>query len=349
VRLLALLAAFAAAPAWTVTNLGGVPGDPYAFVQAVDVNASGAAVAIGSDGADRQMAFVWQKGKKTSLTYRHARWIQPSEINASGDVLGTAGAAGTTSVLWRKGVPTTFGSFDPAGMNRAGTLLVGGRPVNGRAHAAEWRRGVVTDLPDLGGRASYAGAVNDEGTIVGYSATPAGVNHAVAWHHAALTDLGSVNGLNTEATMVASDGTIVGIANTDQGGSEIVLVWKHRRLVASGSFGAGQARPLAVNAHGDVLIQTETTGIDPDIVGLRLLHDGQLIRISVPMLRGEKLWGVGLDDQGDVVGYGATTLRGFVWRNGRARLLPYSPTAVAGGWILASTGGGRAVLIRERS
>jgi probable HAF family extracellular repeat protein len=344
------LALLAVASAWTVTNLGAPPGHPDAFVQAVLVNASGTAVAIGTEGVGtdkaRQQAFVWQKERRTALAYHGAHFIEPTAIDGAGDVLGTAG---NTAVLWRKGVPTALGAFTPNGMNDDGAVVVGTGNVGRDPHAFVWRNGTLTDLPGLGRTETYADAVNRGGTIVGDSALPSGVDHAVAWQRGVPTDLGSVNGLDSFASLITAGGTIFGFASTHDGGSRIALEWKDGRLVVLGRFGAGGAQPVAVNAHGDVLIQTQTAG--QSAVGLRLLRGGKTIRIAVSALGHQGLWAVGLDNEDDVVGYGTTTLRGFLWRKGRATMLPADeqPRALAGGWIAASKSQGGGGLLRLRS
>ena len=349
-KVVLVLALLAVAPAWTVADLGTPSGHSDAFVQAVLVNASGTAVAIGSESAGtnhaRQQAFVWQKASKTALAYHGAHFIEPTAIDGAGDVLGTAG---NTAVLWRKGVPTALGAFNPNAMNDDGSVVIGAGNVGGDQHAFVWRNGTLTDLPGLGRTETNAIAVNHGGTIVGESALPSGTDHAVAWQRGVAADLGSVNGLDSFATLITAEGTIFGFASTHVGNSAVALEWKGGRLIVLGRFGAGGARPVAVNAHGDVLIQTQTA--NQDAVGLRLLRGGKTIRIAVSALGRQRLWAVGLDDEDDVVGYGTTTLRGFLWRKGQATLLPADEqaNAVAGGWIAASKPQGGGVLLRLRS
>jgi probable HAF family extracellular repeat protein len=251
-------------------------------------------------------------------------------------------------VLWRKGVPTALGAFRPNAMSDDGTVVIGSGVVGANPRAVLWRNGALTDLPGLGGTETDANAVNDSGTVVGDSALPSGVDHAVAWHRGVPTDLGSVNGLDSFATLITADGTIFGFASKHDGSSKIALEWKDGRPIVLGRFGAGGAQPVAVNARGDVLIQTQTAG--QNAVGLRLLRGGKTVSVSVPALGRQGLWAVGLDDEDDVVGYGTTTLRGFVWREGQATLLPADeqPRAVAGGWIAASKPQGGGGLLRLR-
>ena len=342
-----MLAAFVAVPVWTATNLGTPPGHPNASVQGSLVNAHGTAVAVGYEdvgtGRSRKQAFVWQKGTRTALVYRGVKDIDPVAIDAAGDVLGTAG---NRAVRWRGGVARLLGTFAPQAMNATGDLVVGWNQAPA-PHALVWHRGTLTRLPGLGGSATYANAVNRSGAVVGSSQLPSGGEHAVVWHGGKPTDLGAPTGFDSMATLISARGAIYGFAFQGDADSA-VLEWKRGHLIDLGSFGTAGGRPIAMNARGDVLVQTETVTItgDQSAAGLLLLRGGKTIRVRVPALGHQRLVGVGLDDQDDVIGYGQ---RGFMWRNGHASLLPQgmTPVAVAGSWIIASNGlTDRAVLLR---
>jgi uncharacterized membrane protein len=340
----AALAVFTAVPVWTTTNLGTPPGHPNASVQGSLVNAHGTAVAVGYEdvGTDkvRKQAFVWQRGKRTALVYRGVADIDPVAIDAAGDVVGTAG---NRAVRWRRGVARLLGTFVPQAMSSTGDLVVGWSS-GGVAEAFFWHRGTLSRVPGLGGSGSHANAVNRSSTVVGSSMLPSGGEHAVVWRGGKPTDLGAPNGLDSTATFVSAKGTIFGFAS--QGGSVAgVLEWKSGKLIDLGSFGAPAAQPIAMNVHGDVLVSTETG--DQESIGLWLLRGGKTIPVRVPTLGHQHVYGVGLDNQDDVIGYAPQ--RGFLWRNGHATLLPQglTPVAVAGGLIIASNGlTDRAVLLR---
>ena len=342
----AALTVLSAAPMWTAKNLGTPPRRPFASVQGSLVNANGTAVAVGCEhcgtGKQRNQAFVWQKGKRTALVYRGTSDINPVAIDTGGDVLG---AVGNRAVRWRKGKALLLGSFSPQAMSSTGDLVVGWSS-GGVAQAFLWHSGKLTALPGLGGSGTEAIAVNDSGTVVGSSMLPSGAEHAVVWRDGQPTDLGAPDGLDSTATFVSDNGTIFGLAF--QGGSVAgVLEWKNGAMVDLGTFGAPAAQPIAMNAHGDVLVSTETP--DQESIGLRLLRDGKAIPVKVPKLG--HVYGTGLDNQDDVVGFGLTSQHGFLWRDGRVTLLPLgeSPVAVAGGWIIASNAlTDRAVLLRLR-
>lgn len=342
----AALALVSAGPVWNVTNLGTPPGHRYAYVQGSLVNAHGVAVAVGSENAGTSragsQAFVWRRGKKTALVYRGDAAIDPVAIDAAGDVLATAG---NRAVLWRNGAARLLGAFVPQAMSSTGNLVVGWSS-GGPAQGYLWHNDVLTSLPGLGGSGSYANGVNRSGVVVGSALLPSGAEHAVVWRDDQPTDLGAPDGFDSTAEFISANGTIFGFAS-QAGSAGDALEWKDGRLIDLGSFGAPAAQPIAMNARGDVLVETETG--DQEAVGLRLLRGGKTIVIRVPAHGHQHLDGFGLDNRDDVVGYGVKTQRGFLWRNGRVTLLPagVTPVAVAGGWIVASNAlTDRAVLLR---
>jgi hypothetical protein len=346
--LAAALAVSVAAPVWTARNLGTPPHHPNASVQGSLVNAHGTAVAVGYEHVGtskvRKQAFVWQRGRRTALAYRGVTDIDPVAIDAAGDVVGNAG---NSAVRWRKGAAQLLGPFVPQAMSTTGDLVVGWSS-GAVANAFVWQNGTLTRLPGLGGSGSFASAVNASRAVVGSAMLPSGAEHAVVWRGGQPTDLGAPNGLDSTATFVSAQGTIFGFAS--QGGSVAgVLEWKGGTLVDLGTFGAPAAQPIAMNARGDVLVMTETP--DQDSIGLRLLRDGKTIPVKAPAFGHQHLYGAGLDNQDDVIGYGLTTQRGFLWRNGHVTPLPQgvTPVGVAGGWIVASNGlTDRAILLRLR-
>jgi probable HAF family extracellular repeat protein len=90
-------------------------------------------------------------------------------------------------------------------------------------HAALWAGGEVSDLGTLSHwRFSVATAINDRGTVVGYSyrainstSDPAGDQRAFAWRDGELVDLGRLDAGRryTQAVAVNSGGAIIGLAS----------------------------------------------------------------------------------------------------------------------------------------
>jgi probable HAF family extracellular repeat protein len=86
---------------------------------------------------------------------------------------------------------------------------------NHGAHAFSYSNGSYTSLGTLpGGSYSSANAINNAGTIVGYSTIANGDNHAFSYSNGNMTDLGTVAGFsNSVANGINSAGAVVGFAS----------------------------------------------------------------------------------------------------------------------------------------
>jgi len=120
------------------------------------------------------------------------------------------------------------GDSEAVGINASGSIVGSSSftyPDGGTAkHAVLWRNGSLMDLGTLGGRNSFADAINDAGQIVGYadlnvgtSDSPA-INHPILWSSGASIDLGLPAGfLRGDAYSINASGAIVGDAYNDPG------------------------------------------------------------------------------------------------------------------------------------
>ena len=82
--------------------------------------------------------------------------------------------------------------------------------------AVIWRRGKKTDIGTLGGKQSFAVAINNRGQVVGSSYTTNGTLHAFVWENGDTTDLGrSGEGPSKSNAVAINDkGQIVGYSQT---------------------------------------------------------------------------------------------------------------------------------------
>ena len=77
--------------------------------------------------------------------------------------------------------------------------------------AAQHTRYTVTDLGTLGGTFSFAGGINNRGSVEGFSTLPGDTaSHAFLWQNGAMTDLGTLGGPNSLAEFPPSESDKVG-------------------------------------------------------------------------------------------------------------------------------------------
>jgi probable HAF family extracellular repeat protein len=116
-----------------------------------------------------------------------------------------------------------------------------------------------TDLGTLGGQASYAWAINEWGTVVGYSNTASGDLHAFRWTVArGMADLRTLPGdVTSVAVSILNTGEILGWSQSS-GGPQTAVVWglagRIRRLdtpLLPGS--TGQMVPTDFNLRGEII------------------------------------------------------------------------------------------------
>jgi probable HAF family extracellular repeat protein len=260
-------------------------------------------------------------------------------INNRGDVVGVATdprERHSVAVLWRNGKATALGTLggtdsQAIALNDKGEVIGTSRTASSPRHAFIWRNGSMTDLGTLGGDDVFPTAINAAGEVIGESTTPDGAEHAFFWENGTMTDLGTVNGNNSVARAINDDGVIVGDIDTPDGeGFPVEAVeWKGGTLTELGAFGARGARGIDVNRRGDVLVELDDARGDSK--GGLLLRGGRRLEIPAlggfpPPTQGGRLVLTGLDDRGEVAGYGYTKRgagrRSFIWRAGATTLLP---------------------------
>src|SRR5438552_3463931 len=135
----------------------------------------------------------------------------------------------------------------------------------GAAYAAETPF-IPIDLGTLGGLQSGAGAVNDSGQIVGFSALPVFGAHAFSWTAAGgMIDLGTLGGPGSGTLAVDANGQVVGGSIVTLGVSNHAFSWTPAGgmidLGALGGLGIfTQSVAFALNDAGQVVGRSTITG-----------------------------------------------------------------------------------------
>ena len=227
------------------------------------INASSSVVGstTAADGSSR--AFLWTTATQaqTDLGIPNS---YASDVNDDGVVVGAMTTNGVQHAFrWANGVTTDLGTLSGFDSSAASGVNASGQVVgscNGTVmRPFLWDDGTMTNLGTLGGSISVANAINDDGTVVGWSwiateATP----HAFVWD--ATNGMQSLGDLDGTDSSVASDvneaGDIVGYAylyHTSYGypGIPTATLWRNGIPMALDNPGGYTSTAVAVNDATD--------------------------------------------------------------------------------------------------
>ena len=264
-RFILLLAAvpIAAAPMYTLTNIGGVGGSRS---DAFAINAFGAVAGSAFDMENRSHGFAYE-----NFVSDLGRDTDARGINAEGQIVGTQNGYAT---VWKGGSVETLGRFGGGqstglSINDYGYVTGASLRTDGQQHAflalmARWSiwgrsgaRGVLDTRsttagqiagssqtafgytqrlsgtkmaeceisgPSVAGKAA-AMAINTSGIVAGASTTSSRYFHATLWNSSgAATDLGTLGGKSSYAYGLNDSGYVVGFSYDAEGRSR-AFVW----------------------------------------------------------------------------------------------------------------------------
>ena len=144
------------------------------------------------------VAFLWQKGARTSLGHLGGGASSASDISDSGAVVGSSYTNDVTPLglmqhpfMWQNGVMTDLGLLDgdedggAAAINSAGQIVGSSGRTDPETYESFYRaflysNGVMTALPVPSWEA-HAGDINDSGTVVGTMRAGGGLSKHHAW------------------------------------------------------------------------------------------------------------------------------------------------------------------------
>jgi probable HAF family extracellular repeat protein len=157
-------------------------------------------------------------------------------------------------------------------INNSGQI-VGTSYTNFLPEALLLSRGSVTKLGALGGSASLAYDINDNGQVVGSAATGptdpkvGAVGHAFLWQNSVMADLGTLGGPNSVAYAINNAGQVVGAADTAErypNGSFVrhAFLWQNGVMTDLGTLGGQASEARDINASGQVVGYADTGATD---------------------------------------------------------------------------------------
>lgn len=247
---------------------------------ALDVNGEGRVVGLGHADYASSYVFTWTpEGGLTRIVDAATYWVTV-KVNDAGLVAGTYTVPPYSSqhgFVWTQaggltdlGELVPFGGSVVADVNAHGAVVgygFGGPTVPPAQHAFLWtRERGLTDLGTLGGKRSFATAIADDGTVVGYSQTAGSVVfHAFVWMPGTgMLDLG-FPGEESQSLAVNASGWVVGYSGASNMGGPTghAMLWRPRDAVpptlvlspdiaVDGSSGAGSVVEYTVGATDDI-------------------------------------------------------------------------------------------------
>jgi probable HAF family extracellular repeat protein len=202
------------------------------------------------------------------------------------------------------------------GLNDAGQVT-GYSPStsNGPSHAFLYSNGQMRDLGTLGGRYSAGRSLNTAEQVTGFSETSTGQenNHAFLYSNGQMRDLGTLPG--------GVDSIGLGINNAGQvvGTSRLAPTLEHAFLYSNGQL--RDLNDLVDPRLGITLLGATAINDNGQILAVRYLlsSNGQMTDLGT--LGGDRTYGSGLNNAGQVTGYSGTSGNGpdhaFLYRSGQ--------------------------------
>lgn len=251
---------------WVIRDLGSLGGTG---TEARAINERGQVVGSSHEATGPMLAFLWQKGKMTSLGSMPALGCGSDvpftsyavAINQRGQVVGQA-YCNTLNVsfsfLWQSGKMIDLGSKGVDNNSTSGPALNDRGQVvgmNSKLHAFLWQNGMMTDLGILPGRPySEAVAINERGQVIGNSyATKdeygsVSGSRAFVWWKGKITAIGSPAVKETYAAAINERGQVVGTS----GGHG--FLWRNGKMTSLGTLpGRPYSDAVAINERGQVV------------------------------------------------------------------------------------------------
>lgn len=198
----------------------------------------------------------------------------------------------------------------------AGLLAAAAFASAPRIHAQSY---TATALGSLGGGTSYASAINDSGTIAGYSTLASTATHAFRYSGGVMTDLGTLGGSDSHADGINNQGFVVGTAlvNGIVSLPTYAFVYSGIAMSSLGSLGGDNSEAYSINNSGTSV----GFSLLADDVTFHAFSYSNGVMTDLGTLGGPASKAFGINSAGTIVGRadfgsGSTQHHGFSYSNG---------------------------------
>lgn len=195
----------------------------------------------------------------------------------------------------------------------------------------------VIDLGSLTGGFSWAHDVNNQGQVVGRTATPAGGgHHAFLWEAGVMRDLGTLPGGSfSEAYAINDHGQVVGFSTVNQDnctafdGCWHAFLWENGTMTDLGALeGHRQSYAYSINNRGQI-VGISSSGDYPSGVWHAVVWENGTISDLGEVPGAVNRFARGVNDSGQIVGSwdDASSANPLLWDRGSTVALPALPGA----------------------
>jgi probable HAF family extracellular repeat protein len=190
-------------------------------------------------------------------TIANGWWSRTFAISRHGTlVAGWAGGPGEPFFWDGTMHEIVLNAGNASGVNDSGVVVGAYSNSSWNLQAFKWSSGVATDLPTLGGLASWASGINRDGLVSGWAARSDSVPRAVYWTAKGPVDLGSLgSGANacSHGFAINGAGVVVGDSCVDGTGSHAVRFRGPGEIDDLGTLGGMWGTANGINDAGAIV------------------------------------------------------------------------------------------------